>query len=71
VFAALFAVLLGGESATGRMLVGGAMVLAWSRDEGQPCVATDWRATNLMSSRTWPALGSRPTYLRLHRLLGE
>jgi drug/metabolite transporter (DMT)-like permease len=28
VFAALFAVLLGGESATGRMLVGGAMVLA-------------------------------------------
>ena len=45
-------------------------VLAWSRDEGQPCVATDWRATNLLSSRTWPALGFRPTYLRVHRLLG-
>ncbi len=46
-------------------------VLAWSRDEGQPCVATDWRATNLLSSRTWPALGFRPTYLRVHRLLGH
>ena len=45
-------------------------VLDWSREEGHACVVTDWRATNLLSSRAWPALGFRPTYLRLHRLLG-
>jgi GNAT superfamily N-acetyltransferase len=46
-------------------------VLDWSRQEGHTCVVTDWRATNLLSSRAWPALGFRPTYLRLHRLLGH
>ena len=34
-------------------------------------VVTDWRAPNLLSSRAWPALGFRPTFLRLHRLLGH
>ena len=48
----------------------GEAVLDWSREEGHACVVTDWRATNLLSSRAWPALGFRPTYLRLHRLLG-
>jgi GNAT superfamily N-acetyltransferase len=49
----------------------GETVLDWSREQGHACVVTDWRATNLLSSRAWPALGFRPTYLRLHRLLGH
>ena len=49
----------------------GEAVLAWSAEQGHACVVTDWRATNLLSSRAWPALGFRPTFLRLHRLLGH
>ena len=49
----------------------GEAVLDWSREQRHSCVVTDWRATNLLSSRAWPALGFRPTYLRLHRLLGH
>ena len=48
----------------------GEAVLDWSREQQHSCVVTDWRATNLLSSRAWPALGFRPTYLRLHRHLG-
>jgi GNAT superfamily N-acetyltransferase len=48
----------------------GEAVLDWSREQGHACAVTDWRATNLLSSRAWPALGYRPTFLRLHRLLG-
>ena len=40
------------------------------RDEGFTCAVTDWRATNLLSSRTWPALGYRPAIYRLHRRIG-
>lgn len=47
----------------------GESVLAWSRDAGYAWVATDWRATNLEASRAWPALGFRPTFLRLHRAI--
>jgi GNAT superfamily N-acetyltransferase len=49
----------------------GEAVLDWSRTQQHACVVTDWRATNLLSSRAWPALGFRPTFLRLHRLLGH
>jgi GNAT superfamily N-acetyltransferase len=49
----------------------GEAVLQWCRTEQHSCVATDWRETNLLSSRAWPALGFRPTFLRLHRLLGH
>jgi GNAT superfamily N-acetyltransferase len=52
---------------SGRAL--GEAVLAWSRDEGYPWVATDWRATNLEAAGTWPRLGFRPTFLRLHRAI--
>jgi GNAT superfamily N-acetyltransferase len=45
----------------------GEAVLAWSRDEGYPWVATDWRATNLEAAAAWPRLGFRSTFLRLHR----
>jgi ribosomal protein S18 acetylase RimI-like enzyme len=48
----------------------GEAVLAWSAEAGFDCVVTDWRATNLLSSRTWPRLGFRESFLRLHRLIG-
>jgi hypothetical protein len=37
------------------------------RETGYRTAVTDWRATNLLSSRTWPRLGFRPTFLRLFR----
>jgi GNAT superfamily N-acetyltransferase len=42
-------------------------VLAWARDNGIPTMITDWRMTNLLASRFWPARGFRPTFLRLYR----
>jgi ribosomal protein S18 acetylase RimI-like enzyme len=48
----------------------GEAVLAWSAESGSDCVVTDWRATNLLSSRTWTRLGFRESFLRLHRLVG-
>ena len=48
----------------------GEAVLAWCAEAGFSCVVTDWRVTNLLSSRAWPALGFRLTFLRLHRLIG-
>ena len=48
----------------------GEAVHRWAADSGFTSIATDWRAANLLSSRTWPRLGYRPTFLRLHRRLG-
>ena len=48
----------------------GESIMAWSGEAGYDCVATDWRQTNLLSSRAWTALGFRPTFLRLHRTIG-
>ena len=45
----------------------GTTVLDWASAEGYRAVVTDWRATNLLSSRTWPKLGFRPTFFRLFR----
>ena len=36
---------------------------------GHAHVVTDWRMTNLLSSRTWPRLGFRPTFFRLFRAI--
>ena len=47
----------------------GTTVLDWATAEGYRAVVTDWRATNLLSSRTWPQLGWRPTFLRLFRAI--
>jgi GNAT superfamily N-acetyltransferase len=47
----------------------GEAVLEWARIDGYPAVVTDWRMTNLLSSRTWPRLGFRPTFYRLHRAI--
>jgi ribosomal protein S18 acetylase RimI-like enzyme len=43
--------------------------LAFARESGYATVATNWRVTNLVSSRFWPALGFRVTKLRLTREL--
>ncbi|TCO34217.1 ribosomal protein S18 acetylase RimI-like enzyme [Kribbella steppae] len=48
----------------------GEAVLQWSADTGYTAVVTDWRVTNLLSSRTWPKLGFQQTFHRLHRLIG-
>lgn len=48
----------------------GETVMHWSHMAGYDCVTTDWRQTNLLSSRTWIRLGFRPTFLRLHRTIG-
>lgn len=47
----------------------GEAVLSWSRDAGYASVVTDWRETNLLSSRTWPRLGFRPTFRRMFRAI--
>jgi GNAT superfamily N-acetyltransferase len=64
-FAAVFPDARG--SGAGRAL--GEAVLDWAREAGYATVVTDWRATNLLSSRTWPRLGWRPTFYRLFRAI--
>ena len=54
-------------SGAGRAL--GEAVLSWAGSAGFSSVVTDWRVTNLQSSRAWPALGFSETFLRLHRLI--
>ena len=39
--------------------------------EGYPSIVTDWRETNLLSSRAWRGLGYRDTFTRVHRLVGH
>jgi GNAT superfamily N-acetyltransferase len=65
-FAAVFPDARG--AGAGRAL--GEAVLDWAATEGYASVVTDWRATNLLSSRAWPALGFTETFLRLHRHIG-
>ncbi|QNN53122.1 GNAT family N-acetyltransferase [Nocardioides mesophilus] len=48
----------------------GELGLSWAGREGYAVVATDWRQTNLLSSRAWPALGYEDTFWRLHRTVG-
>lgn len=55
-------------SGAGRAL--GETVMAWVAESGFDCVVTDWRTTNLLSSRAWPALGFEEAFVRLHRLIG-
>jgi GNAT superfamily N-acetyltransferase len=43
---------------------------AWAREHGYEVMATDWRVTNLLSSRFWPRRGFDTTFLRLHRWIG-
>jgi ribosomal protein S18 acetylase RimI-like enzyme len=41
--------------------------LVWAREHGYPVTVVDWRETNLLASRFWPARGFRRTFLRLYR----
>jgi len=43
---------------------------AWARGHGYTTMATDWRETNLLSSRFWPRRGFEKSFLRLHRFIG-
>jgi GNAT superfamily N-acetyltransferase len=40
---------------------------AWARSQGYETMVTDWRETNLLSSRFWPRRGFRKSFLRLYR----
>ncbi len=40
---------------------------AWAHEHGYTSLVTDWRETNLLSSRFWPARGFRRSFLRLYR----
>jgi predicted N-acetyltransferase YhbS len=42
---------------------------AWARGHGYETIVVDWRETNLLSSRFWPARGFRRTFLRLYRAI--
>jgi GNAT superfamily N-acetyltransferase len=65
-----FAAVFPGERGHGAGRALGETVLDWAAQAGFACVVTDWRVTNLLSSRTWPALGFAESFLRLHRLVG-
>jgi ribosomal protein S18 acetylase RimI-like enzyme len=39
----------------------------WAAENGYEVIVTDWRVTNLLSSRFWPKRGFRPIFLRLYR----
>jgi GNAT superfamily N-acetyltransferase len=41
--------------------------LAWAHERGYASIVTDWRETNLLSSRFWPARGFRRSFQRLYR----
>ena len=42
-------------------------VFAWAREHDYETIVVDWRETNLLSSRFWPARGFRRTFQRLYR----
>jgi len=44
-----------------------AAAFEWARAHGFSTIVTDYRVTNLLSSRFWPRRGFRPTFLRLYR----
>jgi GNAT superfamily N-acetyltransferase len=68
-FLAYAAVFPGGRGlGAGRAL--GDATLAWARDNGYRSIATDWRSTNIEADRAWRGMGFRPTFRRLHRLIG-
>ena len=46
-------------------------VLGWAQEAGYGTVVTNWRVTNLLASRFWPARGFRPTFVRLYRVVGN
>ena len=53
----------------GRLLT--AFALRQAGELGLPRLKTNWRVTNLVASRYWPARGFKLTHLRLVRRIGE
>jgi ribosomal protein S18 acetylase RimI-like enzyme len=49
----------------------GEAIAAAGAERGFDCLVTDWRETNLLSSRAWRGLGYRDSFVRLHRLVGH
>lgn len=49
----------------------GAAVLNEAAAQGRKYVVADWRSTNLLSSHAWWSGGYRPTFHRLHRVVGH
>jgi GNAT superfamily N-acetyltransferase len=45
-------------------------VADWAESMAYAVIVTDWRVTNLLSSRAWTAAGYRQTFLRMHRFVG-
>ena len=45
--------------------------LEHARRRGFAFCETDWRSTNLLSSRFWPRFGFRPAFYRLHRRVDD
>jgi GNAT superfamily N-acetyltransferase len=43
--------------------------LAYAAERGAAWCVTDWRSATLSSSRAWPAIGFRPHYWRMHRMI--
>ena len=62
-----YAAVLPGARGSGAGLALTAASFAWARERGYPAMVTDWRVTNLLSSRFWPKRGFRTTFLRLYR----
>jgi GNAT superfamily N-acetyltransferase len=46
-------------------------VFRTARDAGYAALDADWRMANLQASRFWPRRGFRPTFWRLHRVVGS
>jgi GNAT superfamily N-acetyltransferase len=65
-----FAAVLPAARGLGAGRVLGEAAIDWAAGRDYRSIVTDYRAANLLSSRTWPKLGWRPTYYRLHRLVG-
>jgi GNAT superfamily N-acetyltransferase len=42
---------------------------AWAHEHGYTTMVTDWRETNLLSSRFWPRRGFRRSFIRLYRAI--
>jgi ribosomal protein S18 acetylase RimI-like enzyme len=62
-----FAAVLPEARGSGADLALTAASFAWARERGYPAMVTDWRVTNLLSSRFWPKRGFRTSFLRLYR----
>lgn len=42
-------------------------VIGWAAENGFKTMSTDWRLTNLVASRFWPARGFRAAFIRVYR----